>query len=124
MMTQRASTQNNLCMRRVHGASPMDVSLCCRSCLHPAASYGASQCTCVSPRRGRSPIAFQCRFMTGAAQVAKRTGAIVEVIPETEDGDIDIAALEALVRREPRPALISVSHVPTSSGAAPCCCWR
>ena len=65
--------------------------------------------------------AVRCLAMNITAQVAKRTGATVEVIPETEDGDIDLAALECLVRQEPRPALISISHVPTSSGAAPCC---
>ncbi len=72
--------------------------------------------TCV---RDRSPpaVAIRSGAVTSAAQVARRTGATVEIIPETEDGDIDLAALEGLVRREPRPALISISHVPTSSGA-------
>ena len=76
---------------------------------------------CCTRMSDRELICGLTRGMPSAAQVAKRTGATVEVIPETEDGDIDLAALEGLVCQEPRPALISISHVPTSSGAAPSC---
>jgi hypothetical protein len=53
------------------------------------------------------------------AQVAKRTGVVIEVIPEDEQGDIDTAALEALVTQGRRPALIAITHIPTNSGARP-----
>ncbi|PSC71875.1 aminotransferase class V [Micractinium conductrix] len=53
-------------------------------------------------------------------QLAKRTGVEIEVVPETPDGDIDAAALQAAL--QPRgaggrpPVLVAISHVPTSSG--------
>ena len=42
----------------------------------------------------------------------------IDIIPETQEGDVDLAALEALITRDGKrpPALISISHVPTSSG--------
>ena len=51
-------------------------------------------------------------------QLAKRTGVEIQVVPETAEGDIDLAALEALILQadRPRPRLISITHVPTSSG--------
>lgn len=50
-------------------------------------------------------------------QLKKRIGIQIEVIPESEEGDIDLAALEDLVVRDPTPVLISITHIPTSSGA-------
>ncbi|KAF6262168.1 aminotransferase class V [Scenedesmus sp. NREL 46B-D3] len=49
-------------------------------------------------------------------QVQKRSGVRVEVIQETPDGDINIPHLQQLLAQQPRPALVSISHVPTSSG--------
>ena len=50
-------------------------------------------------------------------QLAKRTGVQIQVVPETAQGDIDLQALEALILAgERRPRLISITHVPTSSG--------
>lgn len=46
----------------------------------------------------------------------RRTGAVVEVVPETPDGDIDMAALANMLGSGPKPVLVSISHVPTSSG--------
>lgn len=50
----------------------------------------------------------------------RRTGALVEVIPETEEGDVDLVALQGMLRPGGSagrpPALVSISHVPTSSG--------
>ncbi len=40
----------------------------------------------------------------------------IEVIPETEDGDIDLGALQSLLDGSKPPVLVSISHVPTSSG--------
>jgi selenocysteine lyase/cysteine desulfurase len=47
-------------------------------------------------------------------QVADRTGAIVEVVPDDEHGQIDIAALERML--DDRVKLVSLVHVPTQSG--------
>eukprot|EP00887_Chlorella_sp_A99_P004639 scaffold4.g4639.t1 len=52
-------------------------------------------------------------------QLAKRTGVRIQVVPETPEQDIDVEALERLVLEEGedrKPALISITHVPTSSG--------
>lgn len=49
----------------------------------------------------------------------KRHQVEVSVIPEDELGDIDIPALESMIKQAPRkPVLIAVTHVPTSSGGA------
>lgn len=47
-------------------------------------------------------------------QVAERTGAHIEVVPDTAAGEIDVAALEAMIDDNTR--LISINHVPTNSG--------
>ena len=47
-------------------------------------------------------------------QVAERTGARVIVVPDTDTGEIDVDALQALV--DPRVKLISINHVPTNGG--------
>ncbi len=47
-------------------------------------------------------------------QVAERTGARIEVIPDAPTGEIDVDALEAMI--DERTKLISINHVPTSTG--------
>ncbi len=47
-------------------------------------------------------------------QITKRTGAIVEPIPDDEHGQISISALRAAI--DERVKLISITHVPTSGG--------
>ncbi|MDX2467544.1 MAG: aminotransferase class V-fold PLP-dependent enzyme [Acidimicrobiia bacterium] len=47
-------------------------------------------------------------------QVAARTGAVVEVVPDAPSGEIDIEALEDMM--DERVSLISINHVPTNSG--------
>lgn len=47
-------------------------------------------------------------------QVAQRTGARIEVVPDTATGEIDVAALEAMI--DDRAKLISINHVPTNGG--------
>jgi cysteine desulfurase/selenocysteine lyase len=47
-------------------------------------------------------------------QVARRTGAVVEVLPSVPSGEVDLGALEAALERP--AALVAVTHVPTSSG--------
>jgi selenocysteine lyase/cysteine desulfurase len=47
-------------------------------------------------------------------QVAKRTGAVVEVIPDDADGVLDAAALERMI--DERVRLIAVTWMPTHSG--------
>ena len=50
-------------------------------------------------------------------QAVKRKQLEVEVIPEDSEGDIDIAALEqAVAAGTCKPALIAITHIPTSSG--------
>lgn len=47
-------------------------------------------------------------------QAARRTGAVVEVIPSDEHGQIDVGALRAML--DERVKLIAVTHVPTNGG--------
>ncbi len=47
-------------------------------------------------------------------QVAKNTGAVVEVVPDDERGQISLAALEAALARGAR--LVSLVHVPSQGG--------
>jgi cysteine desulfurase / selenocysteine lyase len=47
-------------------------------------------------------------------QVARRTGASVEVIPSDASGQVDVAALEAML--DERVKLIAITHVPTNGG--------
>jgi cysteine desulfurase/selenocysteine lyase len=47
-------------------------------------------------------------------QVAERTGARIEVIPDTPAGDLDVDALAAMI--DERTKLISINHVPTNTG--------
>ena len=47
-------------------------------------------------------------------QVADRTGARIDVVPDDEHGQIDVAALESLLDADVR--LVSLVHVPTQSG--------
>lgn len=47
----------------------------------------------------------------------KRHQVEIEVITEDAEGDVDIDALEKLVASDrPKPALIAITHIPTSSG--------
>ncbi|KAL4418819.1 hypothetical protein ABPG77_008704 [Micractinium sp. CCAP 211/92] len=58
--------------------------------------------------------------MIALLQLAMRTGVVIDVIPETDEGDIDLQALHD--RLQPAgstgraPVLVTISHVPTSSG--------
>jgi cysteine desulfurase/selenocysteine lyase len=64
------------------------------------------------------------RILTGRAeyasnwialkQVADRTGASIEVVPDDEHGQFDVAALERML--DERVKLVSLVHVPTQSG--------
>jgi cysteine desulfurase/selenocysteine lyase len=47
-------------------------------------------------------------------QVARRTGAVVEVVPNDEHGQLDVAALRDML--DERVKLIAITHVPTNSG--------
>src|SRR4029450_6113029 len=47
-------------------------------------------------------------------QVAARTGAVVEVIPDDEDGQVSVAALRRML--DARVKLIAITHVPTNGG--------
>jgi cysteine desulfurase / selenocysteine lyase len=48
------------------------------------------------------------------AQVARRTGASVEVVPDDEAGQVDVAALAGML--DARVKLVSLVHVPTQGG--------
>jgi selenocysteine lyase/cysteine desulfurase len=47
-------------------------------------------------------------------QVARRTGAVVDVVPSDAAGEIDVEALERMIDRRVR--LIAITHVPTNGG--------
>jgi len=47
-------------------------------------------------------------------QVARRTGATIEVIPNDADGQLSVAALRAII--DERVKLIAITHVPTNGG--------
>ena len=47
-------------------------------------------------------------------QVAQRTGALVEVVPSDETGQISVEALQAMI--DDRVKLIAITHVPTNGG--------
>jgi cysteine desulfurase / selenocysteine lyase len=47
-------------------------------------------------------------------QVAQRTGAVVEVIPSDESGQLSVDALEEMI--DERVKLIAITHVPTNGG--------
>lgn len=50
-------------------------------------------------------------------QAAKRHQVKIEIIPEDEEGDIDLAALEHMIATaSSKPALIAITQIPTSSG--------
>lgn len=51
-------------------------------------------------------------------QLSKRTGALIEVMPDTKEGDIDLVSLEGMINdpEKSKPVLISLTHIPTSSG--------
>ena len=70
------------------------------------------------------PFAPGDRILTGRAeyasnwialkQVADRTGARIDVVPDDEHGQIDVAALESMLDDDVK--LVSLVHVPTQSG--------
>ena len=47
-------------------------------------------------------------------QVAERSGAVVEVVPDDESGQIDVAALARMI--DARTRLIAITHVPSHNG--------
>lgn len=47
-------------------------------------------------------------------QVARRTGAVIEMIPSCDSGELDVATLESMI--DERVKLIAVTHVPTNGG--------
>jgi selenocysteine lyase/cysteine desulfurase len=49
-------------------------------------------------------------------QVARHTGAVIEVVPSEADGTISVPALEAALERDDRARLVALTHVPTNGG--------
>jgi cysteine desulfurase/selenocysteine lyase len=47
-------------------------------------------------------------------QVARRTGAVIDVVPSDDSGALDVAALEQMI--DERVRLIAITHVPTNGG--------
>jgi cysteine desulfurase / selenocysteine lyase len=47
-------------------------------------------------------------------QVARRTGAVVDVVPSDGAGELDVEALERMIDRRVKP--IAITHVPTNGG--------
>lgn len=59
-------------------------------------------------------LATSARYMH---QAVKRLQVQIDIIPEDGEGDIDVAALERMLSNESQaPALIAITHIPTSSG--------
>lgn len=55
--------------------------------------------------------------LTRLLQAVKRQQVEIEIVPEDEAGDIDIDALESIMSNgASKPALIAITHIPTSSG--------
>lgn len=52
--------------------------------------------------------------MISYIQVARRYGAVVDLAPDDQSGQVDVAALEALITDRTR--LISLTHIPTNGG--------
>ena len=50
-------------------------------------------------------------------QAVKRQQVLIDIIPEDGEGDIDVHALERMLASGAQaPALIAITHIPTSSG--------
>jgi cysteine desulfurase/selenocysteine lyase len=47
-------------------------------------------------------------------QIAQRTGAVVEIIPDDQNGQVSVKALQGLI--DERVKLIAITHVPTNGG--------
>jgi selenocysteine lyase/cysteine desulfurase len=47
-------------------------------------------------------------------QIARRTGAVIEIVPSDDAGELDTAALERMI--DPKVKLIAITHVPTNGG--------
>lgn len=47
-------------------------------------------------------------------QVAKKTGAVIDIIPDDEEGQLSVSALEKMIN--PRVKLIAITHIPTQGG--------
>lgn len=47
-------------------------------------------------------------------QIAKKTGAVIEVIPDDEHGQLSLTALEKMIN--PQVKLIAITHIPTQGG--------
>lgn len=47
-------------------------------------------------------------------QIAKKTGAVIEVIPDDEHGQLSLSALEKMIN--PQVKLIAITHIPTQGG--------
>jgi cysteine desulfurase / selenocysteine lyase len=47
-------------------------------------------------------------------QVARRTGAVIDVVPSDDSGALDVGALETMI--DERVRLIAITHVPTNGG--------
>ena len=61
---------------------------------------------------------FEVRSAVQALQVQKRFGTEIQVVQETEDGDIDLQHLDTLLQSRDTDSftLVSITHIPTSSG--------
>ena len=61
---------------------------------------------------------FEDRSVVQALQVQKRFGTEIQVVQETEDGDIDLQHLDTLLQSRDTDSftLVSITHIPTSSG--------
>lgn len=101
----------------------LQLAKCARGLRGGCAAQGR-RCSCSGRRLQARLRCLTARPRQPPVATRRRTGIVIEVIPETPAGDVDLAALRALLAQGPRPpVLVAISHVPTSSGAccaAPC----
>ena len=97
---------------RLLGCAPAEVALVDNATRAWAAAFYS-----LSFRAGDRILTGRAEYASNVLaflQVAARTGARIEVVPDDEHGQIDVAALTGML--DQRVKLIALSHVPTNGG--------
>lgn len=97
---------------RLVGASPDEIALCENATVAWQMAFYSLQF-----RPGDRILTARAEYAANFVaylQVAKRTGAVVEIIPDDEDGVLDPKALEGMI--DERVKLVSITWVPTNGG--------
>jgi selenocysteine lyase/cysteine desulfurase len=97
---------------RLVGAAPEDIAL-----VDSATTAWQAIFYSIPFRAGDRILTCRTEYTSNAIaylHVARRTGAVVEFVPDDEHGQLDVAALRERV--DERVKLIAVTHVPSNSG--------